>query len=463
MNLYTADTDPSTGIRTATTRAPHGGETLSVTDPVLRRRATTAPDGTTTLTETLPSAVPSGAAPDSRAITTLPSGLARTRETRGTWTLADPQDPESRVLTRQVSEANGATWSTEYDPATRTRTTSSAEGRTAETVIDALDRPVQTRTSGLSPIEYRYDARGLLIETRQGEGAGQRITRYAYNALDHLQGTTDAEGRTTGYHTDELGRVTAITRPDGQITHFAYDAKGNLLSLTPPGRPEHQMQYTPVDLETGYTPPAIPEQTGPIATAYNKDRDLTAREHALGPAIGYGYDAAARLISRTTPEGETRYSYAGNTARIASITTPSGERLDLGYDGPLRIASQWTGTINGDLAGEWNNDFRLAAHTLNGQYRIDYRYGRDGLLTRAGDLQLIRHAGHGAVTATTLGGLATERGYNGFGETLSDSARFNASPLYQVQYSRDKLGRITRKTETLDGQSHAYDYRYDAA
>ncbi|NEV65417.1 RHS repeat protein, partial [Thiorhodococcus minor] len=77
---YTARTDTETGVRTSIDTSPTGGETRSLSDPLARTTTTTAPDGTRTITEVLPSAVPSGAAADSRTTIRLPSGLTYTSE-----------------------------------------------------------------------------------------------------------------------------------------------------------------------------------------------------------------------------------------------------------------------------------------------------------------------------------------------------------------------------------------------
>ncbi len=116
VNLYTSATDADTGVRSTTILGPSGSQTLTVTDPALKQSTTTAPDGTLTTSQSLPSAVPSGAAPDSRSSTTLPSGLKRSTETQNTWQLADAQNPESWVLTAQRSTTNGKAWTTTYDP-----------------------------------------------------------------------------------------------------------------------------------------------------------------------------------------------------------------------------------------------------------------------------------------------------------------------------------------------------------
>jgi YD repeat-containing protein len=42
-------------------------------------------------------------------------------------------------------------------------------------------------------------------------------------------------------------------------------------------------------------------------------------------------------------------------------------------------------------------------------------------------------------------------------------ASFNATSLFNTSYVRDKLGRITQKTETIEGSTLTTDYIYDLA
>jgi len=94
---------------------------------------------------------------------------------------------------------------------------------------------------------------------------------------------------------------------------------------------------------------------------------------------------------------------------------------------------------------------------------VSYSYDNDGLLTQAGELVLSRSPENGLLTATTLGTTATSRSHNGFGEMASETAQTNGTAVLSTQYERDKLGRITRKVENIEGVSTVYDYGYDLA
>jgi YD repeat-containing protein len=94
-------------------------------------------------------------------------------------------------------------------------------------------------------------------------------------------------------------------------------------------------------------------------------------------------------------------------------------------------------------------------------------YDNDSLLTSAGDLILNRKADNGLLDSTTLTAgsvtVSDSYTYNGFGEPSQYTATVNTTPVFDVGYTRDKLGRITQKVETLGGVTDIYNYAYDNA
>ena len=84
-------------------------------------------------------------------------------------------------------------------------------------------------------------------------------------------------------------------------------------------------------------------------------------------------------------------------------------------------------------------------------------------MTQAGSLTLSRNAQNGLLTGTTLGSVSDTQSYNGFGEVTDYSATANGAARLAVQYSYDKLGRITQKVETIQGVATTYAYSYDLA
>jgi YD repeat-containing protein len=105
----------------------------------------------------------------------------------------------------------------------------------------------------------------------------------------------------------------------------------------------------------------------------------------------------------------------------------------------------------------------VASESVNGGTPITFQYDPDSLLTRAGALTLTRHAANGVIATATLGPVATTFGYDGFGAVSSTQTTVSGSPRFGVTYTRDALGRIQQKTETVLGVTHTDVYGYDPA
>jgi YD repeat-containing protein len=50
-----------------------------------------------------------------------------------------------------------------------------------------------------------------------------------------------------------------------------------------------------------------------------------------------------------------------------------------------------------------------------------------------------------------------------FGELIHQEAKSLGQPAFTADYTRDLLGRITRKVETIEGVTDTWDYAYDPA
>ena len=144
------------------------------------------------------------------------------------------------------------------------------------------------------------------------------------------------------------------------------------------------------------------------------------------------------------------------------MTTPDGVGLTYAYDGALLKSVTSSGPVAGSVQRSYDASFRISSETYGGQ-TISYGYDNDDLLTSAGAMTITRDRATGFVTGATLGGMSETRTYNAFGEEQSYSSSFGTTPLYSVDYgTRDALGRIVSKTETVQGETHVFGYSYDA-
>ena len=256
----------------------------------------------------------------------------------------------------------------------------------------------------------------------------------------------------------------AETLPDGHTATFAYDAAGNPTAITPPGRPAHDFSYTPVDLISAYIPPEVAGAgLNQTAYAYNLDRQLTRATRPDALLVDLGYDAAGRLSALALPDGQVGRSYDPATGKLAQVTAPDGGTLKFTYTGALRTGATWAGAVAGQVGYSYDNDLRLSTVSVNGANPITFGYDADSLLTQAGALTLTRNAQNGLLTGSTLGKVTDSLAYNGFAEPTSYSVSVSGTPVFAVSYTRDKLGRITRRQETVGGVTTTYDYVYDLA
>jgi len=273
---------------------------------------------------------------------------------------------------------------------------------------------------------------------------------------------TNPLGLKTTFIHDAVGHLLTNTLPDGRILSYAYDANGNLISVTPPGKSAHDFSFTTVNLLSSYTPLTV-SGTGATHYSYDADRRLSVITRPDGGTVKYSYDHAGRLSSLVTPTATINYGYSATTCQLVSAGISGGEQLTYGYDDPLPTTTSWTGTVVGNVSRVYNNNFWIASESIGGGATVAFTYDNDGLLNKAGALALTRNATDELITGTSLA-LATDAlSYDSYGELTGYTASYKGTPIYSFELTRDNLGRITKKTETIGGQTTTYGYDYDAS
>ncbi len=426
------------------------------------------PDQSTSVTQPDGTSVTSTLSPDPRfgiqapiATTTMrtPSGLTRTETRSRTVSLSNPNDPLSLTSLIEQVTVNGRTSRNTYEASAKTITQVSPMGRQTVTAFDAQGRVTQVQSAGVLPRVVSYDPRGRPQTITQGT----RTTSVAYRS-DGLPGSIlDPLLQSTSLAYDLAGRPTSVTLPDSAVLGMTYDANGNLTSVTPPGRPAHGFTYTAGDQDKEYTPPDV-GQPRITHTDYNLDQQVSSVSRPDGEIITPTYDTAnGRLTAVTTSRGTNTYAYSSGTGQLSSITTFDGVGLSYGYNGSLLKDITWSGPVSGNVHKTYDSNFRLSSEAVTGGQTVNFGYDNDDLLTSAGALTLTRDPVTDSVTATTLGAISETRTYDAYGAEQTYMVTANGTTLYSVDYgTRDGLARITNKTETIQGETHAYGYTYDA-
>jgi RHS repeat-associated protein len=462
VRAYSFEQLPTGAIRRQVTQ-PSGAKTTTLINTDGSEQIT-YPDGTVVTVQYGPDPRWGMLAPVATSVKIQTPGFRiRTVTTRRVVALATPGNLFSLTRMTDTITDNGAVNTVVYDHPARLITITTAAGRTSSLHIDAQGRVSGLQIAGLALSTIGYDSRGLLSTLRAGSGAASRVTALTYDAATNLIGLSDPLSRTMQLAYDPVGRPLTQTLPGAQVIRYAYDANGNLTGLTPPGRPRHDFAYTPVEQFARYDPPNVNPGADETQYSYNADRRLTLVARPDGTVIGVGYDSVGRVASVTLGRGAITSAYNPTTARLTAVNAPEGVNLAYTYDGPLLTGKTWSGPVAGSLGYVYDNRFRLTSTSVNGGAAVTFQYADDNLLVQAGALVLNRNAQNGLVTGSTLNGVADVRSYNEFAELTAYSVTHNAAPLYHFQFERDKLGRITRKVETIGGVTGVYSYTYDLA
>ncbi|MFH1148152.1 MAG: RHS repeat-associated core domain-containing protein [Pseudomonadota bacterium] len=377
-----------------------------------------------------------------------PSGLTKTIEKGRTY-----QDTDSNGIPDLITETitvNGKTTSSTNNVLQSEETVTSATGRTVTSFYDPDTLVTNSiAVSGLYNINYGYDSRGRLTSVI----SNTRQTTLTYDTKGNLQSVTDPDMRTTTYEYDPAGRVTLVRRPDTSTIGFSYDSNGNMTVLSNPVPVNHIFDHNGVNLLQSYETPL----SGGYTYVYDKDKRHVQTIFPSGKQINNTYQDL-RLTQIQTPEGSVYLDYLCST-KVGAMRK-GGEEIEYGYDGKLVTSETFSGALNQSLGYTYNNSFDIIGFSY-ASGAVNYNYDNDGLLTGAGSFAITRNTANGLPEAVNGGALNLTRSFNGYGETEGEVYKVNNRVVNSWNVTRDNAGRITSKTETIDGVTSNYVYTYD--
>jgi len=241
------------------------------------------------------------------------------------------------------------------------------------------------------------------------------------------------------------------------------DDNGNLTALTPPGKTAHQFDNSDVNRLQGYDPPDTAGATQPWTYSYNLDRRITGITRPDGSSTAFDYDDKGRLSSVAMGIDTIGYTYDDITGQVVASSSPYGVTETYRFDGGFQLGQSWDGAVQGSIDFTLNDAFLPASLAVNSADTVNFEYDNDRHMVQAGELSIGRDADTGFVTGTSLGLVTSTHDYNGFAELEMQTAAYNGTMVYEATYTRDTLGRITTKTETIGGITSTYSYIYDTA
>jgi len=379
---------------------------------------------------------------------TLPSGKTLTTSIERVYAFNDDKTTKTLSI-NTTSNANTTVVNTDYTQGVTS--TTSAMGRITKSYFDTNTLlPSKAEIAGLHPTSYTYDNKGQLIATKTGD----RQQQISYDSRGNIASLTDEQGKVTHFSYDQLDRLLKTTTPSGAELQYQYDQNGNLTILSTPTANAHKFTFNRVNKTTAYT-------------------------SALGSATGYEYDLERKLQKVSYPSGKYKQNnYTGGL--LTSVETPEGtsqfeydclenlnkviygsETINYSYDGSLLSGISYAGILNQSISLDYDNDLRLSQLSYaNGNQALTY--DQDGLLTNRGNFIIDRNADNGLPMTVKDGTVEIERQYNAYGELTQEATNINGTALFSYATTRNQIGKIITKTETIAGQSIPYEYNYDA-
>ena len=276
--------------------------------------------------------------------------------------------------------------------------------------------------------EYVYDDLSRLTEMHQpfgGAGGGTSVTAYAYDAQDHLNQITDAEGGLTTYNYSDRDLLTEEISEVSGTTTYAYNEHGELTTRTDARGITETRTLDELDRVTFIDYPNdtldITHTYDDVAAPFSLGR-LTSIERD-GHAVAITYDRFGRQLQ----DGELLYAYDKN-----------GNRTEVGYPGGVMAI-----------------------------YTYDYADRQATLtVTQPGepDKTVVTSASYepsGPQTSVTLGnGLTEARGFDTRYYPSSIVVSNGGAPIFDWQYNTDPEGNITNILDSLDATNQrTYGYQ----
>ena len=296
--------------------------------------------------------------------------------------------------------------------------TTTVEGSETQYEYDKSGRLKRVIDAQATPIMYRYDVLGRLIEVRKNA-----LYRVYLPIIIGADTELPLEQR-WAYEYDAANRLTSVTNPDGDAIGIGYNGLDQLISVNFPAGM--------TDLSYGY--------------------DVAGRRRSMTDALGsvtYEYDRLHRLTSEV--RGSSRLDYEYDDRDLRTLTYPSGLSVDYEWDDEGRLDRvNAPGLLNYDYT-TYDGAGRLRA-ARNLTHGIDLDLGYDG----AGRLNDLAYS-VGATDIARFDGA----NFNARGLQTSARERFG-STVYNYTYETDNQGQLTRATRTGGGLgTHAWNYAYD--
>ena len=331
-------------------------------------------------------------------------------------------DADDLVLQYQYDNANRITLIT-YPGGEAVQYTYDNAGRML-TAGDLATSQTTTYVYATPPLKTGTQATGLLLSSTLANGI---VSSYGYDNMGRLNDIKYVKGSSTvteySYTLNSLGNATALltTFPDGSQKQekYSYDSLDRITqvvygSTAVAGANDKTVSYTYDGVGNRQTQTTKISGTVTQTLTYtygSENRLLQVTDQAGNQIAAYVYDAAGNRIQKTTPSGDTFYTYDERNL-LTSVLTPT-DYITYAYNGTAQRASKTVDGVTTKYIVDPSRDvFQNVQEWGGGAITKSYVYGNGRLegnpvsgipqfyLTdRIGSVRVITNSS-GSVTAT---------------------------------------------------------------
>jgi RHS repeat-associated protein len=383
-----------------------------------------------------------------------------TLDTLGNRIQEDVTDPLG-TLTRTMSRT--------YNSINQLIETGGGEGQVTSFGYDANGNQTDITVDPLGLNQQTIQAFDALNRLSTTTDANTGETAYGYDARDNLTSVTDAEGLTTSYSYDEYDRLIEQDSPDTGISTFGYDAAGNRVRQTDARGITTRYSYDALNRLTFIDYPndnqdvtytydsclhgvgrlcQMNDESGTTTYAYDTSGNLTFQTVIIdGNTYNtvYAYDIDNQINQIRYPSGRTVFYNRNALRQIDNVVTTS----------PSAVTETVSSTMSYEPFGPMNGMTYGNGLVQSKTYDLDYRLTQ--ILTENGIPQ--QDLGYSYDTANNITDIIN--GVDNARSQILDYDDLNrlsdATGNYgDVDYSYDAIG--NRLSETIDSALESYTY-----
>lgn len=369
-------------------------------------------------------------------------------------TTAYTYDARGNLLTLTVTDTSASpntnkSWNWTYNAQQLIETATKPNGATSSYTYDSRGN-VLTSINALGHVtSYAYDDANRVVSTTAPNGL---VTTYTYDARDRLL-TQTIGGQTTTITYKPYGTVEAISLPTGLVLTYTYDAAHRLIGWS--NSRGESGTYT-LDGMGNRTAEQIKNSAGNVAwsvvRAVNNINRLSARTEGPNQTSTFGYDANGELISATNGLNQSTQYGLDSLRRISTVTDPINLPATFKYNAldAITEAKDFKGVVTAYTRDAQGNAITEASADVGS---TSTQYDNLGLprqiIDALGQATTITRDALGRPTSLVFAdGKTTTLRYD-----LTANSKGYLSEIVDrsgtTAYTRDALGRITLKTQTL--------------